>query len=177
MEISRDALLRVVKATRASLRLTEDVRKALNLGKSRSVLDDISGALTDALFILCRERLRSDQNFLKDSEVYALLTCAYSDVDVTESLINYYWTPERPVQPKPHFIDQKKMEEQAKAGCGYKFGVRTERPECEEQKILMNLIREMNTELCCKCGKYREHDATECSTCKWRDTQYGGRSV
>lgn len=87
MEIQRDALLRVVKAARLSLRMAEDMKNLLVCHNSRTIPDDISGQLCDALFYMCHEKLESSQDFIRDSETMKLLKSRMSDVDVTDALI------------------------------------------------------------------------------------------
>ena len=87
MEIQRDALLRVVKAARLSLRMAEDMKNLLVCCNSRTIPDDISGQLCDALFYMCHEKLESSQDFIRDSETMKLLKSRMSDGDVTDALI------------------------------------------------------------------------------------------
>ena len=50
MEIERDELFRVVKATRMAMRLAEDIQKLFLDKAPWSVADEIAGQLKDALF-------------------------------------------------------------------------------------------------------------------------------
>ena len=54
MEISREALLLVIKATRTAMRMAEDMQRMV-LGKGETTADQIAGYLEDALLIISGE--------------------------------------------------------------------------------------------------------------------------
>lgn len=87
MEISRDALLRVVKAARAAIRLAETMNKLMVDGKAWTWADEIAGQLADALFEISGEKLESGQDFFKDSATMMVLTGDMSDEGVTDWFI------------------------------------------------------------------------------------------
>ena len=119
MEITRDALLRVVKAARAAIRLAEDMNKLLISQGSYSWADFIEGELADALCNFGGEKLEPNQDFIRDSQTMALLTDPeLSDEEVTVAFIGMY-RANHPEQPKPHFINRDEMQKQADSGCGY----------------------------------------------------------
>lgn len=119
MEISRDALLRIVKAARAAIRLAEDVNKLL-IGQGRDTWADfIEGELTEALCSFGGEVLEPHQDFIRDSQTMALLTDPeLSDGEVTAAFVGMY-RANHPEQPKPHFINRDEMQKQVRAGYGY----------------------------------------------------------
>ena len=118
MEISKDALMRVVKAARVSLRLAEDMSKLL-VDKTASWADMVSWYLEDALCTMVGESVEQDGDFLKDSQTIKILNSQkMSDDEVTDALIDMY-RQNCPEQPKPHFINRDEMRKQAEAGCGY----------------------------------------------------------
>jgi len=86
MTIGKDALLRVVKATRIALHLAEDTRKQLVSG-GWTWADEISGMLCDVLFSIAGETLEPNQDFRKHSRTYMLLAGDLSDGEVTDEFI------------------------------------------------------------------------------------------
>lgn len=120
MEISKDALLRVVKAARLSLRLAEDMRCLLVSRGSRTVPDDISGQLCDALFDMCHERIDSSKDFIRDTETMRLLTGRMGDSDVADAFIQM---AERNSihQPEPHTFSREEFNANYEKVGGYRF--------------------------------------------------------
>jgi hypothetical protein len=140
MEISKDALLRVVKAARTSIRVAETMQGLLT-GKHETYVDHIRCALIDALFEISGEKDTSDRCVL-DSETMNLLDSDYTDETVMHLIIGMHERRKNQgllkaessenrtgsigrheaayfVQPAPTFIDRQKMRKQAEAGCGY----------------------------------------------------------
>lgn len=111
--MNKDALLRVIKATRMSLRLAEDTRKLLINEKAQTVPDCIAGFLTDALFYFCGERLTSKQDFNRDSQTMKLLTSDLSDGEVTDKFLAMVQ------QPKPTLISKEEFRELYEKNGGY----------------------------------------------------------
>lgn len=119
MEISRDALMRVVIAARVSLRLAEDMKELLIDNGPPTWADEISWKLSEALGLMCGEVVNTEDDLGDDSETMKLLTSPQlSDGEVTNWFICLYRT-KHPEQPKPRFIDQEEMRKQAEVGCGY----------------------------------------------------------
>lgn len=119
MEITRDALLRIVKAARAATRLAEDMNKLLISQGRDTWADFIEGELADALCEFGGEVLEPHQDFIRDSHTMALLTDPdLSDEEVTAAFIGMH-RAHHPEQPKPHFISRDEMQKQANAGYGY----------------------------------------------------------
>lgn len=119
MEISRDALMRVVKATRVSLRLAKDIDKLLIDHVGSTWANFIAEQLADALYEFGGEVLENSQDFMKDSRTIALLTDpVLSDDEVTVGFMGMY-RMNHPEQPKPCFINRDEMRRKANAGHGY----------------------------------------------------------
>ena len=119
MEISRDALMRVVSATRMSISMAEDMRKLQADPTNRSMADVITGLLTDSLLTFVGEKLDSGQDLWRDSKTIKILTCDLArDEEATQMLLAEY-RYNHPQQPKPHFPDREEMKKQAAAGFGY----------------------------------------------------------
>lgn len=78
MEIKRDSLLQVVKATRTALRLAEGMRSVLADPRNETCADRIAWHLTEALFLMSDETLTAGQDFGKDSSTMRILM---SDMD------------------------------------------------------------------------------------------------
>lgn len=125
MKISRDALMRVVKAARASIRLAETMNKLTVDGKSWTWADEIASQLADALFITSGEKLESGQDFFKDSTTMMVLTGDMSDEGVTNWFIMMDRIRKRldgkvEVQmPKPNIMRVEKMTELYQQNGGY----------------------------------------------------------
>ena len=119
MEISRDALMRVVSSTRAALRLAKAMNELLLDHAGTTWADEIAERLADSLYEFSGEKIENDQDFLNDSETMKLLMDPdLSDGEVTAAFVGMYRS-NHPEQPKPNFINRDKMREQAKAGYGY----------------------------------------------------------
>lgn len=120
MEIEKNAVLNIVKAARASLRLNEDLRKTLGLGRggAETVPEFISGMLCDALFSLSHERLAYTQDFAKDSITMKLLKSESSDEEVTEQFIRM---AENEGCPDFKYPTPEEMRKAAEEGRGYFF--------------------------------------------------------
>lgn len=119
MEISRDVMLLIVKAARASQGLSDCMKKIMLGCSGLTLADEIAGYLSEALYESCGEKIENDQDFLNDSQTMKFLTDpALSDGEVTAALVGMYRS-NHPEQPKPHFIDREEMRKQAEAGCGY----------------------------------------------------------
>ena len=81
MEISREALLLVIKATRTAMRMAEDMQRMV-LGKGETTADQIAGYLEDALLIISGEQQRDGKMMdLDNSETERLLTSDLLDDD------------------------------------------------------------------------------------------------
>lgn len=125
MDIQKDALLRVVKATRAAIRLAENTNKLMVDGKAWTWADEIAGQLADALFIISGEKLESGQDFFKDSATMMVLTGDMSDEGVTNWFIMMDRIRKRldgkvEVQmPKPNVMNPEKMKELYQQNGGY----------------------------------------------------------
>lgn len=137
MEISKDALLRVVKATRTSIRVAETMQGLLT-GKHETYVDHISDALVDVLFEISGEKNTADRCVL-DSQTMNLLKSDYTDETVmhlivgmrerrkNQGLLNADGQTETVgrheaayfVQPVPKFPNRQEMRKHAEAGCGY----------------------------------------------------------
>ena len=121
MEIQQDALMRVVKATRAALSLAETLSKSmdsiLNRRGTTTVADYIAGNLADALFQLSGEKLGPEQDFFNDSRVMGLLLGPESDSDVTRKIAEMH--DEATKAPAPQTISAEYIREMFKKNGGY----------------------------------------------------------
>ena len=125
MEINKDALLRVVKAARMSMKLAEDMRPLLINAKGQTWADEISGQLIDSLFILSRETLKPGQSFY-ESNTMLMLNSENSDGTVTDWFImmdkirKHISEPEQEVQqPAPQIMNPDEIDELRKTSGGY----------------------------------------------------------
>ena len=106
MEITRDELLRVVKATRMAMRLAEATQKLFVDKGSWSIADEIAGQLKEALFRMSNDRNNGDFN---DTMTMRLLTGDLNDEAVADWFLLMHRLDERrhrieqeeAKQPKP----------------------------------------------------------------------------
>lgn len=121
MEITRDALMRVVKAAREAINLAETMSRSLdnilNRKGTTTVADDIAGNLADALFQLSGEKLEPEQDFFNDSQVMGLLMGPESDADVTRKIAEMH--DEATKAPAPQIISAEHLKEMFKKNGGY----------------------------------------------------------
>ena len=126
MEIERDALLRVVKATRMAMKLAEDTQKLFMDNGQWTVADEIAGRLQDALFQMSHDK--ADCPFNK-STTMQVLTSGLDDEAATDWFRMMYRMSERlhgmepekePEQPKPQTIKQEDAYEMYLQNGGYK---------------------------------------------------------
>lgn len=121
MTIERDALLRVVKATRMSMNLAEATQKLFVDEAPWSVADEIAGQLADALFKFSHDKAER----FSDSTTMRLLKGDLSDDAVTDWFFMMYRIDERrnrqeePVQPAPNVISKEELQELYKNNGGY----------------------------------------------------------
>ena len=119
MEMTRDALLRIVKAARIAEKHSENVRLML-FGSDRgwTVADEISGALSDALFILSGERLTAKQDFNRDSETMKLLHHKrMSDGEVADAFVRM--AEKNCMIPAPNTFEKHEMQKLYLNNGGY----------------------------------------------------------
>lgn len=125
MEITRDALLRIVKATRMSMALAETLQN-LVVGKGRSTwADEIAGFLKDAVFMMSKEELPSGKSY-DDSMTNRILTGDLDDADVTDWILwkNRIYDRVNPdgkavQQPAPNIMKPEDMQKLYRKNGGY----------------------------------------------------------
>jgi len=122
MEVTRDALLRVVKAARMAFRLAESTQ-ALFVDKGQwTVADEIAGQLADALFRMGHDN--ADRP-MSDSTTMRLLKGDLSDEAVTDWFFMMYRIDERlhkqeePQQPKPQIMNSTEVHAMYEKNGGY----------------------------------------------------------
>lgn len=131
MEINREVLLRIVKATRASMRMAEDMRALLVRNNGSTCADEIYGHLVDAVFLISGEVLRPGQSF-DDSNTVRILK---SDMDdrscadwflMMDKIRKHIGEPEEVWQPVPQTIDPEELAKLRKQNGGYGFCIPTD---------------------------------------------------
>ena len=118
MELTRDALLRVVKAARTADRLAQDMKKLLVDENRWTWADEIAGFLKDALFLISGEKLPTEADFEKDSKVVGLLRGFESDTMVASDIMKMA-EENAPKMPKPNLMGQKEFQAMVKRYGGY----------------------------------------------------------
>ncbi len=120
--MNKDALLRVVKAARMSLKLAEDTKKLLVNERQQTWADEIAGLLSDALFHFSGDYIGPKQDFERDSRTMNLLRSNLSDGAVTEEFIAMVQ------QPRPVFTSPEEFKDLYHRNGGYMVQ-EAERPE------------------------------------------------
>ena len=128
MEITRDALLRIVKATRQGMKSAEIINSLFVDSHGWTIQDEAVGNLKDALFIMIDEPLVPGQQF-SDSMTERLLVGDMSDDAVTDFIMMQNRMKSRinaPVdtfdtveQPKPNIIHPEKAKALARQEGAY----------------------------------------------------------
>lgn len=131
MEIKRDALLQVVKATRAALRMAEGMRSVLADPRNETCADRIAWHLTEALFLMSDETLTAGQDFGKDSNTMRILKSDMDDgacVDwfimmdkIRKHVSEPEKKPEEVRQPAPQIRNPAEVEKLRRENGGYGF--------------------------------------------------------
>ena len=125
MEISRDALLRVVKSARFAYRMAGDIQKLMT-EKTWTVADSIFGELADAIYDMLNEK--GTVNEFMTSTTYRLLTGDLSDEAVTDFIIMKSRLEHRVREmknenvdlPSPQIMSKEQFDELYKKNGGYK---------------------------------------------------------
>lgn len=88
MEITKDALVRIIGAARTAIKLAEDMQALFASRGSVTQADMIAGGLTDALYFISGEQLGPEQDFDNDSLTMRLLRAKHvSDEEVANVLM------------------------------------------------------------------------------------------
>ena len=122
MEISRDALMRVVKATRMANRLAKDTQAMLMVKCTETVADIIADLLADCLFEFIDEDFGPEKDFCNESVTMKLIESELSDSEVTDYILH------RAELPKPVIRDLDETRMMFEKNGGYQYA---ETPEGE----------------------------------------------
>ena len=96
MEISRDALLRVIRAARDAKRLADILQNIMSMGCHDTIADRVYGDLADALQMMNRETLDKGTDF-GDSRTYTwLFRSSMSDEEVAAEFMRMAGEPKKP---------------------------------------------------------------------------------
>lgn len=117
MEISREALIRIVCAARTAKKMVQALEALLIVRNAMTVPDQIFGNLADALFCMSGEKLTEKQDFDRDSRTMELLNSDMSNADAADAFIHMAWQNSRPKPPEFPWPDS--MEEQVRKNGGF----------------------------------------------------------
>ena len=112
--MTRDVILRIVKATRMAIWLAEDMQKLLLESNRQTWADEIAGQLADALFLISGEKLSPKQDFMKDSKTMRLLKSIRSDSVVADEFF------QMANQPAPNTIETEAFNALYERNGGYR---------------------------------------------------------
>lgn len=126
MEITKDALLRIVKTARLAMNAAETMQKLMVNSGGWTWADEISGQLVDSLFILSGEHLAAGKDFNNDSMTMRLLTSDMTDNAVADwfimiNKIRRKFTDEDVKQPKPKIVSKEEEQRMYVQSGGYKY--------------------------------------------------------
>lgn len=125
MEIKEVAILRVVKAARMSMRMAKDMQ-VLMVDKARTLADEVSGLLADALFEISGEELSPEKSF-EQSTVMMMLKSDMSDSSVADGIMlknrihNMISKMDEVKQPKPQIISKEAGQRMYVQSGGYQY--------------------------------------------------------
>lgn len=118
MNISRDALLKIVRATRAAQKLADNIRHLTGNSPVDNMADSIDGQLADALNMMNGEKLGVADDF-RDSRTYTCLyRSAMTDEEVADEFIRMAKENE-PKMPKPNLISRVQFLDMVRRFGGY----------------------------------------------------------
>lgn len=117
MEISRDALVRVIMAARTANNMADTIRKLAGHPDPNEA-DMIAGALADALNMLNGEKQRVEDDFTESRTYQWLFRSAMSDAEVADEFIRMALR-NKTEQPKPHLISRVEFRNMVKKFGGY----------------------------------------------------------
>lgn len=114
--MNRDAVLRVVRASRRAMRLSK-ILEGLYVGKGDNLADEIFGDLSGALFNFIHEKLTPEQRFDTDSTTMRILTGDLNDEAAADAFIMFariheklHAEPKEAEQPKPQTMTKEELE-------------------------------------------------------------------
>ena len=119
MELTKDALLQVVKATRMIMAVAESLKGILTTKSGWTLADEADGLLSDVLFKLCGETLRPWEDFESDSATMKLLRSNKTDEEVTNAFLLLHRANSHCHQPKPNTMDWNMFKDLYKTNGGY----------------------------------------------------------
>lgn len=118
MNISRDALLKIVRAARAAQKLADNIRHLTGNSPVENMADSIAGQLADALNMMNGEKLGVADDF-RDSRTYTwLYRSAMTDEEVADEFIRMAKENE-PKMPKPNLISRVQFLDMVRQFGGY----------------------------------------------------------
>lgn len=118
MVATREAVIRIVSAARTARKMAQAMDELLVEKKVTTVPDQIFGKLADALFEMCGEEIRFDQDFEKDSKTMKiLLSEELADDEAANEFIRMAWENSRPEPPKNPWHEP--MKEQVRKNGGF----------------------------------------------------------
>lgn len=120
MIITKDTLLKLVKATRMADRLAQDAKCMLPDRKGWTVIDEISEFLYDALFEISGERLKPEEDFMRDSNTMYLIRSRMSDEIVRDVFYRMNECRDLGEQPKPNTISKEAFNRMYERNGGYR---------------------------------------------------------
>ena len=126
MEISKDAILRVVHAERLAKEVADGLRMLMSDQSSETKADVLVDNLRDAIFLMAEGNYEHCDDILS-SDAMKILEANMSDLAVTEWMIENdrirkrVSAPEEVQQPKPQTMDPETVERCYKANGGYRY--------------------------------------------------------
>lgn len=180
-----EMLLGVVKATRISARLAENLQGILPASQKGTLADDVFGLLADVLYKFGGERLAAVDSF-DMSETSKLLKSELSDEEVVQRFMDMPYV----IMPKPNLVSREEFEKNYSENGGYKFEGSEAPPakvydklnkttaklrKAEKENLKLRLIaKDATATLCRNCDKGKFEKFGCCDLCRFQKYKHGG---
>ena len=120
MEISRDAILRIVRSARMAMKISDGM-KALCGVDDINAADEVVNELAEVIYeIVDGKLLKFNQDFMS-TDVLQLLFNMNKAVDETVDDMMKLYDQNHPAMPKPNLVSRDKLNEML-GNCGYQCG-------------------------------------------------------
>ncbi len=118
MEIGKDAIMRMVRATRMAVEMSENIQKLCG-NDNVNTADYLSNELIEALYdIVDGRRMNVNDQFMDKEAVKLVMDTELSESDAADGLLKLY-EQIHPAMPKPNLVSRDKLNEML-GNCGYR---------------------------------------------------------
>lgn len=118
MEISRDALVRVIRAAKVAKELSDDIRRLIGDSTRDNQADRIAGDLADALQMMNGEKMGVSDDFTESKTYTWLFECSVPAERIAGEFIRMA-EENKPEMPKPNLVNRVQFNEMVRKFGGY----------------------------------------------------------